>query len=106
METQIENLVKNIEKKLQSVMKEREQAIKIIEDIVNETYNRHHQGKGKTYVGVRMYGSMATKLAIEQSDVDLTVLGLNFKGSRDLQIQEMEGFCKLLDQFLTSKSSI
>jgi predicted nucleotidyltransferase len=36
-----------------------------------------------------MYGSMATKLAIEQSDVDLTVLGLDFKGQRELQIQEM-----------------
>ena len=53
-----------------------------------------------------MYGSMATKLAIEQSDVDLTVLGLNFKGQRELQIDEMKSFCQLLDQFLTSKHTI
>jgi hypothetical protein len=42
MDDQIGSLAKNIEKKLGSVMKEREQAVKIIEDIVNETYNKQH----------------------------------------------------------------
>ena len=41
MDGQIENLVKNIDKKLQSVMKERESAIKIIEDMVKENYNQY-----------------------------------------------------------------
>lgn len=36
-----------------------------------------------------MYGSMASKLAIEQSDVDLSVVGLDFKGVLELQIKEM-----------------
>ena len=58
----MKSLVKNIEKKLESVRKEREMAISIIEGVVKETYrNLSNQG----YVGVRMYGSMASKLAIE-----------------------------------------
>lgn len=35
----MENLVKSIEKKLDSVKKEREMAISIIENVVKETYN-------------------------------------------------------------------
>jgi predicted nucleotidyltransferase len=31
-----------------------------------------------------MYGSMASKLAIEQSDVDLAIVGLDFRGIKDL----------------------
>ena len=31
-----------------------------------------------------MYGSMASGLAIDTSDVDLSVTGLNFNGNRDL----------------------
>jgi len=36
-----------------------------------------------------MYGSMASSLAIDSSDVDLAVVGLDFKGNRDKQIFEM-----------------
>lgn len=36
-----------------------------------------------------MYGSMASGLAIDSSDVDLAVTGLDFKGNRDLHIKEM-----------------
>lgn len=31
-----------------------------------------------------MYGSMASRLAIDTSDVDLAVTGLSFNGNRDL----------------------
>jgi hypothetical protein len=43
MDDHIQNLVKGIEKKLDSVMKEREQAVKIIEDIVKQNYNSQYQ---------------------------------------------------------------
>ncbi len=36
---------------------------------------------------------MAYKLAIEQSDVDLAVVGLDFKGSREEQLKEMQNLC-------------
>lgn len=36
-----------------------------------------------------MYGSMASNLAIDSSDVDLAVVGLDFKGSRESQVVEM-----------------
>jgi DNA polymerase sigma len=74
--------VRNVEKKLESVRKERETAISILESIIKQTYNNNSNqdgfSRGGFYVGVKMYGSMATKLAIEQSDVDLAVVGLNF----------------------------
>jgi predicted nucleotidyltransferase len=36
-----------------------------------------------------MYGSMASGLAIDSSDVDLAVTGLNFNGNRELHLKEM-----------------
>jgi predicted nucleotidyltransferase len=36
-----------------------------------------------------MYGSMASGLAIDSSDVDLAVTGLDFGGKRELHIKEM-----------------
>lgn len=53
-----------------------------------------------------MYGSMASGLAIEQSDVDLAVVGLDFKGIRELQIQHMQRLYEQLDLFLKYKSSL
>lgn len=55
--------MKAIELKLESVRKEREVAINIIESIIKETYNKG--SIHNNYVGIKMYGSMASKLAIE-----------------------------------------
>jgi predicted nucleotidyltransferase len=80
------NMVRDIDLKLDGVRKERENAIGIIEGIVRETYKNHSYG---SYVGIRWYGSMASGLAIEQSDVDLAVVGLDFQGNREVQTREM-----------------
>ncbi len=37
-----------------------------------------------SFVSVKMYGSMASGLAIEESDVDLAVVGLDFQGRKDI----------------------
>ena len=50
-----------------------------------------------------MYGSMASGLAIEQSDVDLAVVGLDLQGDKDIQIREMRRLCDQLDCFMKSK---
>lgn len=52
-----------------------------------------------------MYGSMASGLAIDSSDVDLSVTGIDFKGNRELLIKEMRSLFERLE-FMTSKSSI
>jgi predicted nucleotidyltransferase len=57
-------------------------------------------------VNIKVYGSSASGLAIESSDVDLAVVGLDFKGSRDYQIQEMRRLLEQLDKFMQSKSSL
>lgn len=92
IEGQMYKLVKDIEKRLQSVRKERESAISIIDSLIKNSYNgsnHYYQTTSNNYVGIRMYGSMATGLAIESSDVDLAVTGFNFRGSRDLHVDEM-----------------
>ncbi len=45
---------------------------------------------------------MASGLAIEQSDVDLAVFGLDFQGNRDLQINEMRRLCDDLKMMMKS----
>ena len=85
-------LIKEIEKKLDSVRKERQVAITGLEEIIKKTYNEnnhYHSSANKNFVGIRMYGSMASGLAIDSSDVDLAVTGLEFNGSRDLHVKEM-----------------
>lgn len=85
-------LVKDVEKKLESVRKERESAISIIESLVKKMYNEngfHHSAANNNFVGIRMYGSMASGLAIESSDVDLAVTGLDLKGNRETHLDEM-----------------
>ena len=57
-------MVKEIERKLDSVRKERESAISIIENMVKETYKNSQINYG-SFVGIRWYGSMASGLAIE-----------------------------------------
>lgn len=52
-----------------------------------------------------MYGSMANGLAIDSSDVDLSVTGIDFKGNRELLISEMKNLYEKLE-FLKSTSSI
>jgi predicted nucleotidyltransferase len=47
-----------------------------------------------------MYGSMASSLAIDSSDVDLAVVGLDFKGNRDTQIKEMRKLSENLKHFM------
>jgi DNA polymerase sigma len=54
-------------------------------------------------VGIKLYGSMASNLAIQQSDVDLAVVGLDFKGNRDLLVLEMKKLSDQLELFLKSK---
>lgn len=80
-------MVKETERKLESVRREREFAIDIIKDIVKGTFNT--SGYLKQNVKVEMYGSMASGLAIEQSDVDLAVIGIDYGGNKELQIKEM-----------------
>lgn len=86
-------MVKDIEKSLESVRKERQNAITTIEGIVKETYKNQYSQQNGSYVGIKMYGSMASGLAIEQSDVDLAVVGLNLQGNKELQIWEMRKLC-------------
>ena len=40
-------------------------------------------------VSVKMYGSMASGLAIDTSDIDLAVTGINFDGDREKIISYM-----------------
>ena len=49
---------------------------------------------------------MASGLAIEQSDVDLAVVGLDFKGNKDLQIIEMRKLVDQIELFVKSKSQL
>jgi len=50
-----------------------------------------------------MYGSMASGLAIESSDVDLAVTGLSFGGNRECQLSYMRELEQRL-QFVKCKS--
>ena len=65
--------------------------ISLIEAIVKERFS-NKQGNG--YVGIKIYGSIATDLAIETSDVDLVVTGLNYSNkegrSREQLIKVMQ----------------
>jgi predicted nucleotidyltransferase len=49
---------------------------------------------------------MASRLAIEESDVDLAVVGLDLKGSKETLIEEMRKLCDQLEIFLKSKDSM
>lgn len=45
-----------------------------MESIVKDTFQYKY---GNGFVGIKIFGSMATELAIETSDVDLVVTGIN-----------------------------
>ena len=66
--------VKEIDMLKDSVRKERQGFISIVEAIVKETFSNRY---GNGYVGIKIFGSMATELASETSDVDLVVTGIN-----------------------------
>lgn len=105
LDNQIRRMVKDIEVLLESVRKERHNAIQSIESIVKETYkNQYYQQY--SFIGIKMYGSMASGLAIEQSDVDLAVVGLDLQGSKEVLLREMGKLNEQLDVFMKSKSSI
>jgi len=74
----MKNKVKEIDELKDSVRKERQGFISIIENIVKDTFSNRY---GNGYVGIKIFGSMATELAIETSDVDLVVTGISSFGS-------------------------
>jgi DNA polymerase sigma len=74
LENEMKNKVKEIDQLKDSVRKERQGFIQIMEDIVKETFQNKF---GNGFVGIKIFGSMATELAIETSDVDLVVTGIN-----------------------------
>jgi DNA polymerase sigma len=74
LEVEMENKVKEIDQLKDSVRKERQGFISIIETIVKDTFSNRY---GNGYVGIKTFGSMATELAIETSDVDLVVTGID-----------------------------
>jgi len=71
---EMRNKVKQIDQLKDSVRRERQGFISIVESIVKETFSNRD---GNGYVGIKIFGSMATELAIETSDVDLVVTGIN-----------------------------
>lgn len=103
-------MVKETEKMLDSVRKEREDVIKNIHTYVKETFkNTFTNGTSlgnSSVVGIKLYGSMASGLAIEQSDVDLAVVGLDLNGSKELQLQLMKKLCDNLEFFMKTYSTI
>ena len=82
--------------------KEREAVIDIIESIVKEVFEpkRGERQHGPIVpIGVKQYGSQASFLAVDSSDVDLAVTGLKLGGDIDTQIREMRKlYCVLEDK--------
>jgi len=68
------NKVREIDQLKDSVRKERTGFINILEGIVKQAFSNKF---GNGYVGIKIFGSMATELAIETSDVDVVVTGIN-----------------------------
>lgn len=70
MDQEIYKLQNKIKFKLQSIEPERQSALRRIEASIKDTYSECPNAK------VEMYGSMATGLAIDSSDMDLLVSGI------------------------------
>ena len=84
--------MRSFEWKLDSVRKEREAVIDIIESLVKEVFEpkRADRQHGLTIpIGVKQYGSQASFLAVDSSDVDLAVTGLKLGGDINTHISEM-----------------
>ena len=88
---------KSIEMKLESVRRERDEAVNVIQKLVKTSYNNG--------AAIIMYGSMASGLAIDSSDVDLAITGLCFKGTRERQLSYMRTLYEKLE-FIKTKQSI
>ena len=109
LDCHIINMVKDTERMLDSVRKEREDVINNIHTYVKETFKNTFTNGGlgnSSVVGIKLYGSMASGLAIEQSDVDLAVVGLDLNGSKELQLQLMKKLCDNLEFFMKTYSTI
>ena len=65
--SQIKSQIKLFEHKLDSVRKEREHMILIIDRAIRSQFSN---------ISVKQYGSQANMLALDSSDVDLAVTGL------------------------------
>jgi len=92
--------VRAFEWKLDSVRKEREAVIDIIENIVKEVFEpkRHERQHGPIVpIGIKQYGSQASFLAVDSSDVDLAVTGLKLGGDINTQISEMRKLYFILE---------
>lgn len=70
----MKNKVKEIDQMRDSVRRERQGFINIVEEVVKDTFANKY---GNGFVGIKIFGSMATELAIETSDVDLVVTGIS-----------------------------
>jgi DNA polymerase sigma len=101
LERQMKQFHKSIDKKLESVRKEREEAIKIIRRIVEGLYQDERNS-----VTIKQYGSMASNLAIDTSDVDLAVVGLEFGGSKDRQLSQMRRLIEQIQLHMKKYTSI
>ena len=82
LEQEMKSKVKEIDLLKDSVRKERQGFITIVESIVKNTFTNRY---GNGFVGIKIFGSMATELAIESSDVDFVVTGINSIQGRDPQ---------------------
>jgi DNA polymerase sigma len=84
---QVCQIVKNFEYKLDSVRKEREAAIAIIDRCVKHVFERQYTSRSGAPiipVSIKQYGSQASHLAVDSSDVDLAVTGLKLNGDPGL----------------------
>ena len=86
--------------------KERESVILMIESIVKEVFeakfeNFRQSGPPTIPIGIKQYGSQASSLAVDSSDVDLAVTGLKLNGDIEFHIGEM----RKLHGYLQSKQS-
>ena len=73
----MKNKVREIDQLKVWVRKERQDFISIVESIVWDTFMNKYFDE---YVGIKMFGLMATELAIETSDVDLFVTVISSSG--------------------------
>ena len=106
LEQEMRNKIKEIDQLKDSVRKERQGFIQIMEGIVKDTFMNKY---GNGYVGIKIFGSMATNLAIETSDVDLVVTGINhgsshgYKGDYSGKNQVIKMMQKLNDNIMILK---
>ncbi len=91
---QIKAQVKKFELKLNSVHKERERMILIVERTLKRTFAHEMQS---AVVALKQYGSQASSLAVDLSDVDLAVTGLRLTDQHS-QIAQMGRLARNLTQ--------